>query len=64
MQCLFSYYDPAMQRFSLGKYTGKEEVYVDTVRLCGEFDTSAKKGAKASILFRLTVRYSLFVLLS
>lgn len=44
-----------MQTYSLAKYMGKEEMYVDTVRLCGEFDSAQKPCPKVSILFRMMV---------
>lgn len=44
-----------MQHYTYVKYTGKEEVFVEAVRTCGDFTSVSKPPAKASILFRLTV---------
>lgn len=44
-----------MQSYSLGKYTGKEEVFIDTVRLCGDFAGEKSSVQKACIVFRITV---------
>lgn len=50
-----------MQNYSYVKYTGKEEVFVEAVRQCGDFSTVAKPVAKVSILFRLTVTIFIFL---
>ncbi|XP_028028172.1 DNA-directed RNA polymerase I subunit RPA2 [Bombyx mandarina] len=47
----YSYYDGEKNKYVVGRYHGKEEVIVDSVRLCGDF--SAKPLAKACITLRI-----------
>lgn len=44
-----------MQSYSVGKYGGKEEVFVDSVRQCGDFTNDKNTTQKACIVFRVSV---------
>lgn len=47
----YSYYDGEKNQFVVSRYHGKEEVFVDSVRLCGDFSSRPLK--KACIVLRL-----------
>ncbi|XP_013141765.1 PREDICTED: DNA-directed RNA polymerase I subunit RPA2 [Papilio polytes] len=47
----YSFYDGEKSQFVVSKYHGKEEVVVDSVRLCGDF--SARAPRKACIMLRI-----------
>ncbi|XP_026729153.1 DNA-directed RNA polymerase I subunit RPA2 [Trichoplusia ni] len=47
----YSFYDAEKNIFVVSKYHGKEEVFVDSVRLCGDFSSRPLK--KACIMLRL-----------
>lgn len=49
----FSYYDVERSQYVVGKYHGKEDVYVDNVKLCGTLQSSVPR--KACITFRVPV---------
>ncbi|KPJ02008.1 DNA-directed RNA polymerase I subunit RPA2 [Papilio xuthus] len=48
---LYCFYDGEKSQFVVSKYHGKEEVVVDSVRLCGDF--SARAPRKACIMLRI-----------
>lgn len=53
-QPYYSYFDAEENKFIVKKFKGsKEEVMVDNVRLCGEFDLGAPR--RAIIVFRIPV---------
>jgi hypothetical protein len=60
--CIFiyvdSYYDDEEAKFQVEKWKGKEDGYVDSVRLCGSL--SAYEVNKACIVFRIKVRFFFF----
>ncbi|XP_012287077.1 DNA-directed RNA polymerase I subunit RPA2 isoform X2 [Orussus abietinus] len=47
----YSYYDAEQARYRVGKYKGKEDVYVDNVRLCGTLQATFPR--RACITFRV-----------
>ncbi|XP_052744867.1 DNA-directed RNA polymerase I subunit RPA2 [Bicyclus anynana] len=47
----YSYYDGEKCQFVVSKYHGKEEVFVDSVRLCGDFSPRAPR--KACVMLRI-----------
>ncbi|XP_049880530.1 DNA-directed RNA polymerase I subunit RPA2 [Pectinophora gossypiella] len=47
----YCFYDGEKSQFVVNKYHGKEEVFVDSVRLCGDFSSKATK--KACIMLRI-----------
>nr|XP_049705176.1 DNA-directed RNA polymerase I subunit RPA2 [Helicoverpa armigera] len=47
----YSFYDGEKSTFVVSRYHGKEEVFVDSVRLCGDF--SARPLKKACVMLRL-----------
>ncbi|XP_030029888.2 DNA-directed RNA polymerase I subunit RPA2 [Manduca sexta] len=47
----YCYYDGEKNQFMVSRYHGKEEVFVDSVRLCGDFSGKALK--KACIMLRI-----------
>ncbi|CAH2059095.1 unnamed protein product, partial [Iphiclides podalirius] len=47
----YSYWDAEKSQFSMSRYHGKEEVFVDSVRLCGDF--SPRSPRKACIVLRI-----------
>ncbi|XP_061713388.1 DNA-directed RNA polymerase I subunit RPA2 [Cydia pomonella] len=48
---IYSYYDGDKNQYVVSRFHGKEEVFVDSVRLCGEFNPNAPK--KACIMLRI-----------
>lgn len=48
-----SYFDGEKSQFVVSKYHGKEEVFVDSVRLCGDFSTKTPR--KACVMVRIQV---------
>lgn len=49
-----SYYDDDEAKFQIEKWKGKEDAYIDNVRLCGSLSA---QGTKACIVFRIPVRF-------
>jgi hypothetical protein len=49
----FSYFNGDKKSFQVGKYGGKEDVYVDNVKLCGGLENNMNR--KACITFRVPV---------
>lgn len=48
-----SYYDADQSTYVTGKYHGKEDAYVDTVKLCGTLHSHIPR--RACITFRIPV---------
>lgn len=45
----FSFYDLLEGKYKMVKYHGKEECYVDNVRICGDFNLNSLKQACISV---------------
>lgn len=52
----FSYFNGDSKSYQVGYYKGKEDVYVDNVKLCGTFPNQSHIKNKAVINFRIPVR--------
>lgn len=50
---LYCYYNMDESKYYVSKYQGKEEAYIDNVRICGSFN--AKQPKVACIVFRIPV---------
>lgn len=53
IRCFNSYYDADQSTYITGKYHGKEDAYVDTVKLCGTLHNHIPR--RACITFRIPV---------
>lgn len=49
----FSYYDAEQSNYVTGKYHGKEDIYIDNVKLCGTLNSNTPR--RACITFRIPV---------
>jgi hypothetical protein len=54
LTCVCSCYDDGEAKFHIEKWKGKEDAYIDSVRLCGTL--SSQDPPKACIVFRIPVR--------
>lgn len=52
---LYCYYNADQSKYYVGKFHGKEETYVDSVRICGSFN--ARQPKVACIIYRVPVSY-------
>lgn len=55
---LNSYYDGDQSRYVIGKYQGKEDAYVDNVKLCGTLNPKVPK--RICITLRIPVSTVLY----
>lgn len=51
----FSYFNSDSKSYTVGFYKGKEDVYVDNVKLCGTFTGQSNVKSKAVIILRVPV---------
>lgn len=49
----FSYYDAEQSNYVTAKYHGKEDIYIDNVKLCGTLNSNTPR--RACITFRIPV---------
>lgn len=55
----FSYFDILDSKYKVVKFHGKEESYVDNVRVCGSFNLNAPKNACISYRVPVSIIHSL-----